>query len=386
MVEPHDRHPAFAEALGDLAALGVVEDGHGGAAFGVIRARSNARWLILPLDDRRQAQSGLDLFQPASASAQAARLGARILCHLGLQRLVFRQQLYLAGVDVLTAQLLARASACAIFTGTDGPHRKTAVQLMEPDGGILGYAKLTRRSLVRPYLAHEARMLRHIEGLKLINAETPALLAFEPGEGSAPTVLVTDSRKTSGHTSPREPGSAHLRFLAELAQRTAGIGAERAGRELAKLAPDPRLGGDWARRFRSGLEYLAPLLSAMPVALAHGDFTPWNSFVLGERLYVFDWEYAAEGWPLGYDLAHYLLASSDMRAPESAIWRLRSQLAEVFYRGDASAAEAALLMSLLLHAGFYLRRQFDTGGHAQDWGAAANRGALIDILLSGEGR
>lgn len=380
-----DRHPAFAEALGDLSALGVVENHHRGVAFGVIGARSNPRWLILPVGDRKQARSGLDLFQPASASARIAKLGAATFCRMGLQRLVLRRRLHLAGVDALAAWLHGGASACAIFTGTDGPHRKTTIQLMETGGGILGYAKLTRRDPVRFYLAHEARMLRHVEGLKLASADTPALLAFEPGEGSAPSVLVTDSRKTTGHMSPREPGPAHLRFLAELAQRTAGIGAEGSCGDLAAFASDPRLPAAWASRFRNGVERLKPLASAMPVALAHGDFTPWNSFVLGERLYVFDWEYAAEDWPLGYDLAHYVLAGADMRAPEAAIAKLVPLLADVFHRGDASAAKDALLLSLLLHAGFYLRREFDAGGDAQGWSAGANRGALIDLLL-GRGR
>lgn len=385
MISSQDRHPSFAEALGDLAALGVVEDRHDGTAFGVIGARSNPRWLILPLGDRKQTRSGLDLFQPASAPAQIAKLGVITFCRTGLQKLIFRRILHLAGVDALAARLHGGASACAIFTGTDGPHRKTTIQLMETGGGILGYAKLTRRDPVRPYLAHEARTLRHVEGLKLTSADIPALLAFEPGEGSAPSILVTDSRKAAGHTSPREPGPEHLRFLAELAQCTARIGAERSCGDLAAFASDPRLPAAWARRFRNGLDRLMPLASAMPVALAHGDFTPWNSFVLGERLYVFDWEYAAEGWPLGYDLAHYVLAGADMRAPDAAIAKLVPLLADVFHRGDALAAEDALLLSLLLHAGFYLCREFDAGGDAQGWSAGASRGALIDLLL-GRGR
>lgn len=377
-----ERHAAFLEALGDLAALGAVENRHSGATFGMIGARSNARWLLLPLENNRQAHSGLGLFQAASASAWAAKLAAATACGLGLQGLLFRRQIQLTGVAALAARLNRKASAFAIFTGTNGPHRKTTIQLMDSGGRILGYAKITRRDLVRPWLAREAQMLRHVRGLRLGRAVAPELLAFETGE-HVPSVLVTDSQRAGGHASPRKPGQTHLGFLAELVQRTGRNGAERALGELAELATDRRLPVAWTQRFRDGLQRLAPSASVMPVALAHGDFTPWNSFVLGERLYIFDWEYAAEDWPLGYDLAHYLLASASTREPEAVVGTLVPQLAHAFHRGDASAAEDALLMSLLLHARFYLCRELEAYGNAQGWGAGARRGALIDVLLRG---
>ena len=50
----------------------------------------------------------------------------------------------------------------AAYRYTEARLTKTAIQLMAEDGDILGYAKVSRRPLVKPYLAREAEMLRRI--------------------------------------------------------------------------------------------------------------------------------------------------------------------------------------------------------------------------------
>ena len=82
----------------------------------------------------------------------------------------------------------------AFFTGTDGPHRKTTIQLMDNDGAILGYCKMSRKSHIRPYLRNEADMLSHVANLELRSANIPNVLEFR--DDASITFLVTNSLKT----------------------------------------------------------------------------------------------------------------------------------------------------------------------------------------------
>ncbi len=46
------------------------------------------------------------------------------------------------------------------------------------------------------------------------------------------------------------------------------------------------------------------------VALAHGDFTPWNMFINKEKLAIYDWELSRSDLPLFYDAIHFIFQSS----------------------------------------------------------------------------
>jgi len=45
----------------------------------------------------------------------------------------------------------------------------------------------------------------------------------------------------------------------------------------------------------------------VPIHFAHGDFAPWNALQINGRLYLYDWEYAQEEMPAGYDLFHFMV-------------------------------------------------------------------------------
>ncbi|MCM2476090.1 hypothetical protein HGO38_21675 [Rhizobium sp. CG5] len=375
----------FEEFLGDMAAVGVVPVTAGGVAYGLLRARTNARWWLLPTAQGRASCASMAMYQPASASARLARLWIRTALRFGLTAGWASGQIRFDRLPRLPGGVLPALATCSYFTGTDGPHRKTAIQLMDAHGGILGYAKLSRRASVRPYLSQEARMLDRMATLRLTTAEVPKLLAFADPEGEEPSILVTDSRKVAGVASPMCVASEHLRFLAEMVRRTGNTGAERAYRELQSIGSDPRLPDDWKRRFGRGLERLKPVVPIMPVALAHGDFTPWNSFILRDRLYVFDWEYAAEDRPVGYDLVHYMLAARGAENPGLILDPLVDQVARALLQGDRATAQASVLMSLLLHAAFYLHRAMENGADACSWADAPARARLIDALLDARG-
>ncbi|RKE79224.1 phosphotransferase [Rhizobium sp. AG855] len=372
---------SFGEFLEDLAALGVAPVSDGGLPYGLLKARTNDRWWVIPISGGRPSAAAMAMFQPVSLAATIIKAGVTTAARLGVSSGWSAGRLRFGALPNLPGKQPAGLAHCAYFTGTAGPHRKTAIQLMAEDGDILGYAKVSRRPLVKPYLAREAEMLRRIGRLALATADTPAVLAFDPGSAVRPSVLVTDSRKTIGAKSSVRPGGAHLRFLSELASRTRSNGVHRAFESVPSLANETRLPAAWTRRLLSGAARASRFVDRLPVALAHGDFTPWNCIMLEPRLYVFDWEYAADDLPLGYDLVHYLLATGHGADPADVISDLNQRVGALFSDLHPETVRTCVLVSLLLHAAFYLRRQLDYAGSIDGWTDGDRRGRLIDACL-----
>lgn len=371
-------HLAFTEALNDLSALGISEDVRHGSPFGLIRARSNARWWIVPLESSRHAASGLDLFQPASASAKVIKAAARISCQLGLQRQVFRKKLHLSGAEELAASFPTGASTCAIFTGTDGPHRKTTLQFIGKNGAIIGYGKLSRSATIIPWLENEAHFLDTIASTQLTSVETPRVKEFRKQSGVV--LLLTDSKKNAGFGTPLKLGNAHAEFLNELASKMSGgdwksyIGNLRHRFEEVKTV----LGEIWRQRLLKLLDLLATGPD-LPLTLAHGDFTPWNSFQ-GEKLYVFDWEYAGKR-ARGYDAAHFTFATMPLAEPD-AIWQAAtSAITNIHRELSPLDTQQALLAYLCDHTLFYAHRETAGLHRIDNWDGAERMAKTIDLGL-----
>lgn len=372
---------SFGEFLEDLAALGVAQVSDGGRSYGLLKARTNDRWWVIPTSGGRVSAAAMAMFQPMSFPASLMKAGVTLAARLGVPSGWSSGRLRLATLPELPGKHPAGLAHCAYFTGTAGPHRKTAIQLMAENGGILGYAKVSRRALVKPHLAREAKILARIDRLALSTVDVPTVLAFDSGSAVRPSVLVTDSRKTIATKSGVRLGQAHFRFLCELAARTRRTGATSVIEHIRSLSRDIRLPAAWVGRMLSGAAIVSRFALSLPVSMAHGDFTPWNCIMLESRLYVFDWEYAAEDLPLGYDLVHYLLAIRHDDDPVAVISRLNQQVAALFSDLDLESVRTCILASLLFHAAFYLQRQLDYAGNTDGWTDGDRRGRLVDSCL-----
>ena len=376
----------FATFLDDLAALGIEVSEAGGRHYAVIAARSNQRWWLLPLDNRCAAAAGLEMMQPVTHAARLAKAGAQAIARFGPHAFLGKGILRLSGLPNLGEAFNDRAAHVAYFTGTDGPHRKTAMQVMDKDGAILGYAKMSRASHVCPYLRNEANMLVSLEAIGLRSADIPRVLAFR--DDAAVTLLVTDSLKSPTHTSQLVLGPDHLSFLTELRRHREVTGAGKLLQDLAEQTRDQTgtlaalAGPEWMARMARIQATLRPHAASIPLGLCHGDFTPWNTFVQRGRLYVFDWEYARAEWPVGFDLTHFLLSTTPPAAQLDRLPELIRTLAETQFDGDLKSAVRALLLSLACHASFYLNRLQEADAAFDNWTDGPTRASLIDRLLS----
>jgi len=117
--------------------------------------------------------------------------------------------------------------------------------------------------------------------------------------------------------------------------------------------------------------------------LAHGDFTPVNTFRHRDRLYVFDWEYAGGDYPADFDLIRYLVAVMRLESPQPA--QLATAVLDALTREfDREEREARL--RLIAYACVYaLRgacRQPAFPGTALKWTGGRDDALLLDALLA----
>jgi thiamine kinase-like enzyme len=141
-------------------------------------------------------------------------------------------------------------------------------------------------------------------------------------------------------------------------------------------------GTDWTKRIASVTALLRPVQDQIPVCLAHGDFTPWNTFLQDGRLYVFDWEYANLAWPVGFDLAHFILATIPPDQQPDSLADLLSKISHEHFSGNKTAAWRSLILSLSCHAVFYLRRLLEAESSMSDWIEGPTRAVMLDRLLA----
>jgi len=383
-------NPVFQEALAELEGLGfrVSEKPRPGAKpYGIIGGRSNQRWWLIPLEDSRLTINGLAMFQPIVASAKVIKSAAIITSKLGLASTFLREKVYISGRSDFEDIFSQRFLSYSFFTGTDSPHRKVAVQVMDRNGTIKGFGKVSRNPAVKPLLAHEAETLNHLHTLGLTTAQTPSALFC--GNIGGVLALVTDSLKTARSKSATTMREAHVNFLRELAEKTVKPPTADNGWLIAELssryiAVAEILPLDWRMRFDETLDYLAQEGGYWgPKVLSHGDFTPWNTFFVNDQLYVFDWEYANSRYPVGYDLMHFLFSLPPIanQSADRALAQVRQLLSLVEIDQVNMVEDSFLLGYLCAHSLFYFGREVAAGNELSGWVGGQRAAEYIDCLL-----
>jgi len=212
----------------------------------------------------------------------------------------------------------------AASLGTPGPNQKPALQIMNREGRVLGYAKIGWNERTIASVRNEEAALSMLEGARFSSAVVPRIL--DAGCIDENYVLVQSPAAALRATGTIAVDDRHVRFLAEL------HGLEPASGPLPCLEE-----ASIARVRRAGLHYCAHLMECVrseylcrrqvPFGPGHGDFTPWNIRSAGGKLLVFDWEAFGTRVPAGWDLFHLLVAGEvEIRsASPGAIYRAITQ-------------------------------------------------------------
>ena len=299
---------------------------------------SDGKCWLMPV---RNVRMGLALYQP---SGWKGRLLKRWFPYVHWLKVV-RRKLNIEVVEHELEEDLKRVIGSAfgvggfeysVFEGTPSVHRKTTIQVWRGER-ILGYVKLTRSEEVGRLFFQEMNFLKkitdyrlqiltpsatlvplrqgdNIEGQQLLRC-VPSAVALRLESGSR--ILIQSTRKTLRSKVVHEWGVLQKDFLRRLYEATAKeIAWEES--DVAQALRDLRGHVDWlpegvdgdvvARRIDAVMERMAG--KRVMYGAYHGDFTPWNMFVEGGELFVFDWEYAGRWYPMGLDRYHFWMQTA----------------------------------------------------------------------------
>ncbi len=383
-------HPVFIDAIKDIESLGVKITEHpteDSVPYAVLGGRSNARWWLIPLTNKKVTIAGLALFQPLLTNAKLIKKLVTILSYLGLGWLWAKPRIYISNTTNVANYFSSDVLSYAYFTGTDSPHRKVAVQVMDIDGNLKGFVKVTNNPRVGVLLKHEASILEHVNELDLTSAFVPNVLFF--GEKNGVTVLITDTLKSAQTSSTTSFSDAHLAFVHELEEKTAvspsmttSSIASRFRERLNKI--QPHLEKIWIKRLNKAINYLEERSTLnLPACLSHGDFTPWNTFMKNGQLYVFDWEYAEIACPPTNDIIHFVLNEPQTRnqAASDKIKIVTATLTKI--RPDLQKHEARVLLIIYILTNSMRqieRMPVDSMNQENNWDGAKENAAILDSM------
>lgn len=222
---------------------------------------------------------------------------------------VFANQLFLEEVNNQLKQ-----ANYAVFTGTIGANRKAVVSYEE--NGIA--TKFLKFPLTKP-------------AVKLVETETTVLedlekLTFKyltiPQPKRVGVGLLLTNVRPAKPLKNSDLTETHLTALYELYNRTSidvPLSKTSAWQEvqqnltlIKKSESENNLDPNVVRKLTVGLRELAKRFNpneSIIMATAHGDLTPWNTYLSKEKLHVYDWE-LSQKLPLCYDAFHYIFQTN----------------------------------------------------------------------------
>ncbi|WP_347059405.1 hypothetical protein ABC795_03025 [Blastococcus sp. HT6-30] len=251
----------------------------------------------------------------ASARLKAAVLAAGL--RAGLGRVVWRRRLQIclprgAASGSLVAHLgtvLDREVVMGMHLGPPRANRKPVLQLLDPAGRTLAYAKLGVDALTDSLVGQEAAALTALAAADTGSVRVPALL--HDGTWQGHRLLVQSALPVWQPRRPLDAGSlaaavgevAAIGRVDDVVLSSSGYWRE-LGERLDRL-PD----GAAAERLRTSVDRIGRAAGAVPLSFgaSHGDWTPWNMAAVAGGLLVWDWERFRTAVPVGSDLLHHRL-------------------------------------------------------------------------------
>jgi len=194
----------------------------------------------------------------------------------------------------------------ALSLGTPGAYRKLTIQVMRPDGHILGYIKLPLTESATARIRAEAAMLGVLQQFEALRPHVPKILhegqwgqgyvlfescgPLEPAPAEFGAIYEDFLRKLSDSQPSEKPELAVVEEVAQQWDKT----KDRQDSILRSLGNE---GLTRARRELAGKK--------IRCGMTHGDFAPWNARVNNGRLHVFDWESGTPQSPVVWDIYHF---------------------------------------------------------------------------------
>lgn len=270
---------------------------------------SDGKYWIMPARDMRTA---MNLYQPSGIKGKMVKALLPMLHGISLVRKAIHATTLHCSLTkelhTLLCNVFGKEVEFSIFEGTPSVHRKITMQLSS-GRHILGYCKLSTSSDIKALFDKESEMLAWL-GCKGVKGIPQVLHCGMLDSGLH--VFVQSTVKTRSSAVIHEWGAVQERFLARLHEKTRQA-VRFDDSDYCRTLDSLEKHMDWLPDnvepavIAKAAENIREIFSGREVEFSayHGDFTPWNMFVEKNRLFVFDFEYAAKSYPPRLDRYHF---------------------------------------------------------------------------------
>lgn len=339
----------------ELADKGYIQ----ARSFFTLPSFASPRWLF-PMPDGRCGRQGLQVYEPSASKARVMKGLLAIIMATRCQALV-PHHLLIASRGTLPLEDLVwevtaeRRPVFALLVGTEARFRKLTVQVMRPQGEILGYIKLPLTEAAEERVRHEAETLIHLSEFPALRPHIPRVL-YSGQWGRSFILFQSGGPRQRGHVELGPDGEEFLQILQGLhsVQKPGhvlwtAVTALWRKSEVNLTSRWRALGGAALSKARRELDGVT-----ISYSISHGDFAPWNTRMGNDGLFVFDWESASWEAPSKWDMFHFktqvaallnknydLYVSTDRRSGDRASYLLYLLSSACQLLGEASALQGA---------------------------------------------
>lgn len=332
-----------------------------GMLFWEIHNTVGQKWIF----PQRHAKRFLSLFQPSSTRGKivavvlpylrfipflASRINARAV----------KATLNPAIKDAICKSFDITDFEYGVFYGSPGKHQK--ITLMINQGmNCLGYCKITNNLEVFSIFRNEASDLSYLKS-KGIQSVPDILLVGEIDELPGFYLLVQTTKRNGVVRTVAIDDVRVFDFVLqmhELTQKRMSYAESDFAQSVNVLKNNIRLFKADAQQeiLHAVVEVEKKLVEPCSYSASHGDFTPWNSYIINEKLFVFDFEYFQKYTIPYIDYFHFFTQSCiyNEYMEADAIWEKYMTNREMIQNriDNADFCYTCYLLSIMA---FYLKR------------------------------
>ena len=261
----------------------------------------------------------LSIFRPSSLAGKIIRSTLPLTKHLApvhsfLKMKRVRLCMFKEIEEKISHALNHKEWGYAIFCGSPGKHQKATV-LVRNKYKILGYCKISDNEEIIKIFKKEKDILDYLynNNVDMI----PKVLLCDKIDGKSDTWLYIQSTKEKQKIcSPTIYSKEIYDFIEDIGEKTE-LTLNYEDTEYS-IAIDSLKNSHLTLFDKTSRNTLLRAINEVESKLkkgknrytfAHGDFTPWNCFVVDYKLFAFDFEYSQKTYPQYYDLLHFFTQS-----------------------------------------------------------------------------
>jgi len=283
----------------------------------------------------------------------------KLIFVFNLQRLVFNtKRVYLSNMREKKTVFNFSDNNWAIFTGTIGPNNKIIVYKKEGSKGV--FYKVAHSQKALNLIKNEEFILNKLGFIAPDNFAVPKC------KREIGNILELEDLSDFGNRNSVF-GKAHELVLSEIYNKSKDVHRidllpiiHETEKKLIDLETikDKRIPIGMLKKLRK--IYNAINDKNIAVAIAHGDFTPWNMYATNNKLAIYDWELAQNLMPVGFDAFHFIIQQNILvnRKPWKEIRKeIKTKITpELFsnWSGEEANVDTYLQLYLLINTVSYL--------------------------------